>query len=54
MESTFSWEDMVGDIAAYLYESDDPERLIEMYESMFPNTKVIYEDDSIFIVRSKS
>lgn len=41
---------MVDDIAIYLSESDDPESLIKLYESMFPNTKVVYEDENIFTV----
>lgn len=54
MESTFSWEDMVDEIATYLSDSDDPEFLIEMYQSMFPDTKVTYEGNSIFTVRNES
>lgn len=53
MESTRRWASIVEDIATYLIESNDPESLIKMYESVFPNTKVIYEGDSIFTVRSE-
>ncbi len=53
MERTVVWVDLVEDIYSYLHGSDDPEFLIEMYELMFPDTKVVYEDDSMFTIRSE-
>ncbi len=53
MEEIASWADLVDDITGYLLDSYDPEPLMQLYESMFPNTKVVYEGDSIFTVRSK-
>lgn len=52
MEDTLGWADLVRDIEENLLDSDDPQSLIEMYESIFPNTKVTHEGDSVFTVCS--
>ena len=53
MERIVGWSELVEDISECLLGSDDAESLIEMYKSMFPNTKVTYEGDSMFTVRSE-
>lgn len=53
MEKTLRWAELVEDISECLLDSNDPESLIEMYEAMFPDTKVTHKGNSIFTVRSE-